>query len=100
MTGKQISRQQKSEPVYKAVYLVYRFGAELVDHCIPESISQQNQSVDMRLGYPRCAPYNVIHVGATGPQIPQQLLDQLKPGGRLVIPVENIAQDLKAVDKG
>ncbi|KAL9670256.1 hypothetical protein QQ045_007807 [Rhodiola kirilowii] len=57
-------------------------------------------SIDGRLGYPQCAPYDAIHVGAAAPQIPQQLLDQLKPGGRLVIPVRNIAQDLKVVDKG
>ncbi|CAK9137521.1 unnamed protein product [Ilex paraguariensis] len=54
---------------------------------------------DGRLGWPEFAPYDAIHVGAAAPEIPQTLLDQLKPGGRMVIPVGNIFQDLKVVDK-
>ncbi|CAB4280661.1 unnamed protein product [Prunus armeniaca] len=54
---------------------------------------------DGRLGWPELAPYDAIHVGAAAPEIPQPLTDQLKPGGRMVIPVGNIFQDLKVVDK-
>ncbi|XP_050377834.1 protein-L-isoaspartate O-methyltransferase 1-like [Argentina anserina] len=54
---------------------------------------------DGRLGWPEFAPYDAIHVGAAAPEIPQSLIDQLKPGGRMVIPVGNIYQDLKVVDK-
>ncbi|KAK9278913.1 hypothetical protein L1049_028494 [Liquidambar formosana] len=54
---------------------------------------------DGRLGWPEFAPYDAIHVGAAAPEIPQPLIDQLKPGGRMVIPVGNIFQDLKVVDK-
>ena len=56
-------------------------------------------SVDGRQGWPEFAPYDAIHVGAAAPEIPQPLLDQLKPGGRMVIPVGKISQDLKVVDK-
>lgn len=38
-------------------------------------------------GWPEHGPYDAIAVAAGGPQIPQTLLDQLGPGGRLVIPV-------------
>ncbi|KAL4325488.1 hypothetical protein GQ457_11G028010 [Hibiscus cannabinus] len=54
---------------------------------------------DGRQGWPECAPYDAIHVGAAAPEIPQPLIDQLKPGGRMVIPVGNMFQDLKVVDK-
>ncbi|KAL0335804.1 UNVERIFIED_CONTAM: Protein-L-isoaspartate O-methyltransferase 1 [Sesamum radiatum] len=50
-------------------------------------------------GWPEFAPYDAIHVGAAAPEIPPALIEQLKPGGRLVIPVGNIFQDLQVVDK-
>uniref|UniRef100_A0A7C9DLK7 Protein-L-isoaspartate O-methyltransferase n=1 Tax=Opuntia streptacantha TaxID=393608 RepID=A0A7C9DLK7_OPUST len=54
---------------------------------------------DGRLGWPEAAPYDAIHVGAAAPQIPKPLLDQLKPGGRMVIPVGTFFQGLQVVDK-
>ncbi|XP_010250973.1 PREDICTED: protein-L-isoaspartate O-methyltransferase-like isoform X2 [Nelumbo nucifera] len=54
---------------------------------------------DGRLGWPESSPYDAIHVGAAATEIPQPLIDQLKPGGRMVIPVGNIFQDLEVVDK-
>lgn len=54
---------------------------------------------DGRLGWPEFAPYDAIHVGAAAPDIPPALIEQLKPGGRMVIPVGNLFQYLKVVDK-
>jgi protein-L-isoaspartate(D-aspartate) O-methyltransferase len=42
---------------------------------------------DGTLGWPEHAPYDVIAVAAGGPDVPQALLAQLAPGGRLVMPV-------------
>ena len=38
-------------------------------------------------GWPKYAPYDGILVAAAAPEIPEKLLEQLAPGGRLVMPV-------------
>lgn len=42
---------------------------------------------DGRLGHPPGAPYDAISVAATAREIPPALLEQLTPGGRLVVPL-------------
>ena len=42
---------------------------------------------DGSLGWPENAPYNGILVAAAPLQVPEALLEQLAPGGRLIIPV-------------
>jgi protein-L-isoaspartate(D-aspartate) O-methyltransferase len=50
-------------------------------------------------GWPEHAPYDAIVVAAGGPQVPDSLKEQLKIGGRLVIPVgaDRRAQELVRV---
>ncbi|CAB3399040.1 unnamed protein product [Caenorhabditis bovis] len=43
---------------------------------------------DGRMGYCAKAPYDAIHVGAASKGLPQELVDQLAEGGRMMIPVE------------
>jgi protein-L-isoaspartate(D-aspartate) O-methyltransferase len=42
---------------------------------------------DGSLGLPQHAPYDAILVTAAAPSVPEELIDQLAPGGRLVAPV-------------
>jgi len=42
---------------------------------------------DGTLGWPEHAPFDAILVSAGGPEVPRVLVEQLAPGGRVVIPV-------------
>ena len=42
---------------------------------------------DGYLGWPERAPFDAIVVAAAAPHIPRALVDQLRPGGKMVIPV-------------
>jgi protein-L-isoaspartate(D-aspartate) O-methyltransferase len=53
---------------------------------------------DGSLGWPAEAPYDRILVTAAAPEVPHRLLEQLAPGGLLVIPVgAHNHQDLQAI---
>ena len=57
-------------------------------------------TADGTLGWPEHAPYDRIICGAAAPDVPAPWLEQLRDGGRIVMPVggPNV-QDLIAVDK-
>jgi protein-L-isoaspartate(D-aspartate) O-methyltransferase len=93
-----------------ARYIMEKFGSAApgyvvgIEH-IPELVEQSVKNInnddatlleskkiiiirgDGRLGCPDHEPYDVIHVGAAAPEIPQELVKQLKPGGRMIVPV-------------
>lgn len=52
-------------------------------------------------GLPESAPFDKIIVAATAPEIPSALLEQLKIGGRLVLPIGEIGnvQDIVVIEK-
>ena len=56
---------------------------------------------DGNLGWPEEAPFDAIVVTAAASHVPPALVEQLKPGGRMVIPVGSMygAQNLLQVDK-
>ena len=69
-----------------------------------EKLGYRNVTVrwgDGYKGWPEQAPFDRIIVTAAPPELPKALLDQLKPGGKLVAPVGStvFGQDLIVVDK-
>jgi len=57
---------------------------------------------DGSLGWPEAAPFDRILVAAATADVPDPLLDQLAPGGRLIVPVgdEPEVQVLRLLEKG
>jgi protein-L-isoaspartate(D-aspartate) O-methyltransferase len=50
-------------------------------------------------GWPEAAPFDAIIVTAAPDHIPKPLVEQLKVGGRMVIPLGDFYQDLKMITK-
>ena len=67
-----------------------------------ESLGYRNVTVrigDGYLGWPEEAPFDRIILTAAPPDVPQTLIDQLRPGWRLVAPVGTGWQELVVIDK-
>ena len=67
-----------------------------------ESLGYSNVHVragDGYLGWPEQAPFDAIMVTAAPDHVPQPLIDQLALGGRLVIPVGDVEQQIRILTR-
>jgi protein-L-isoaspartate(D-aspartate) O-methyltransferase len=77
LAGEVVTVERIPELAERAAALLFQLGYDNVRvHVAGET-----------LGWPDDAPYDGIIVTAGAPQVPRPLLEQLAPGGRLVIPV-------------
>ena len=72
---------------------------KLLLFCHQLIIVQKNDLWRWLFGYPKEAPYDSIIVTAGASEIPEELIKQLKIGGRMVIPVGDEVQKMKLVTK-
>ena len=89
------------ERVY-SIEVVESLGREAADRLV--ALGYRNVEVrigDGYQGWPQKGPFDAIVVAAAAPEVPAPLLQQLKPGGRMVIPVDRHpgGQDLLLIEK-
>ena len=69
---------------------------------ILDSLGYYNVQVirgDGYYGLPQLAPFDAVMVTAAAPEVPEPLVNQLRIGGRLVLPVGDFLQHLKVYEK-
>ena len=89
---------------------LFNFSIEILDSLAKEAAERLKtlgySNIEIKIGdgykgWPEKAPFDAIIVTAAAPSIPRALIEQLKPGGRMVIPVgaSADAQSLLLVEK-
>lgn len=99
---------------YQAAVLAELVASVYTIEIVPELAERAGQTLDSQgytnvhvragdgwFGWPEVAPFDAIIVTAVADEVPPKLLDQLKAGGRLVMPLGNPrgAQTLAVIEK-
>jgi protein-L-isoaspartate(D-aspartate) O-methyltransferase len=82
--GQVVSVERVTELVYTAREAIARQGIANIEVI----------AGDGSAGLPDRAPFDAIAVHATAPEVPRELLTQLAPGGRLVVPIAERRADM------
>ncbi|CAK9073771.1 unnamed protein product [Durusdinium trenchii] len=92
--GKVVAMDYLSPLVALSLENLRKTDADLID-----SGTLQVEQGDGWKGFEKASPYDSIHVGAAAESVPEALLEQLKPGGRMVIPVGTTSQQFCTIDR-
>ena len=92
-------------PLVRSVFSIERIGSLLAEaRPLLAELGCNNvrfRHGDGMLGWPGQAPFDGILVAAAVAAVPQALLDQLAPGGRIVIPLgDHSRQELVRIERG
>ena len=92
-------------PLVRHLYSIERIGSLLAEaRPLLAELGCSNvrfRHGDGMLGWPGQAPFDGILVAAAAASVPQALLDQLAPGGRIIIPLgDHSRQELVRVERG
>jgi protein-L-isoaspartate(D-aspartate) O-methyltransferase len=88
-SGKVYTVERKADLADKARQILRELGYDNVEVFVGDGSE----------GLPQFAPYDRISVACAAPDIPGPLVEQLKDGGKMVIPVGQYYQDLYLVEK-
>ena len=87
---KVVSMEFHASLAHRAEATLYRLGVNNVKVIVG----------DGRKGYPQSAPYDSVVVSAAAPNVPKLLFEQLREGGRMVMPVgSSEVQQLQLISK-